>query len=536
MRLYFLIFVGLILFQTNSTAQCGERYQSRYFDNIQIFRDVVYTKDAPALFAATFTTETIIDKDLVMDVFMPPTTDTVTKRPAILIGHGGGFINVVFMGGTALVGTMDNDDVQALADTLAHWGYVTAVIEYRLGFNIASSSSIKRAIWRGAQDFSAAIRFMRKNAAWFAVDPARIFAAGSSAGGFCAIHSTFMDDAERIPESFELVPFFKKDLGAMHSRPIVELSSFNPFNGTAVSGNDMDSIPIGIAAYWSAIMDLDWLHQGNNKTPMIMFHGTGDLVVDNKCKKPFSTVVLSAPQTCGSNKMAATLSAHGMPNEVYYGQGENHEYWGVLNGNWLPAGPNAYWSGIIDTTAIFFHNIMKPAAPTLAGPNNVLAGTTYTYSILNPLATHSYCWEVTGGTIVAQTASTIDVQFTNSGTQGAVKTKALDPAEVGSDYSNQNVTITTNVAVKELSLPVFNIRLQPNPVQDQFAILLSSNEKLEGKAIIFNTLGQQILTKNIDLISGENKIDWSVPTLTKGTYFVEISTKKTKIFKRFIIL
>ncbi|MCP4441089.1 MAG: T9SS type A sorting domain-containing protein [Aureispira sp.] len=536
MRPYLLIFCSLILFQTSSQAQCGERYKTRYFNSIQVFRDIVYSKDAPALIAATLTTETTFNKDLVMDVFMPPASDTVTKRPAVVIGHGGGFINVAFMGGTALVGTMDNDDVQALADTLAHWGYVTAVIEYRLGFNVASSSSIQRAIWRGSQDFSAAIRFMRKNASWFDVDPTRVFAAGSSAGGFCALHSTFVDDAERIPESFELVPFFKKDLGKMHSRPIVELSSFNPFNGTAVSGSDMDSIPFGIAAYWSAIMDLDWLHQGNNKAPTIMFHGTGDLVVDYKCKRPFSSVVLSAPQTCGTYMMDSTMTTYGMPHEAYYGQGENHEYWGVLNGNWLPAGPNAFWPDIIQKSGNFFHALMKPAAPTVTGPTSVSPSTTYTYSIQNPAPNHSYCWEVTGGSIISNTATSIDVQFSSANTQGEVIAKALDWAEVGSDPTNTTVAINTNVAVEQIPSPILNIRLQPNPVRDQFSILLSSKEDLAAQAAIYNTLGQQVFSKNINIISGKNKIQLTPTELPNGTYFIEISTELTKIVKRFIIL
>ena len=76
---------------------------------------------------------------------MPPVTDTVRNRPVVLLGHGGGFINVAFMGGTVMVGTMDNEDVQALADTLAHWGYIAAVIEYRLGFNLGTDKKYQKA-------------------------------------------------------------------------------------------------------------------------------------------------------------------------------------------------------------------------------------------------------------------------------------------------------------------------------------------------------------------------------------------------------
>ncbi len=535
-RFIFLLFSVFIIHLT-VFGQCNDRYKTRYFSSIQVFQDVVYSKDAPSLIAASLTTETTFNKDLVMDVFMPPVTDTVSNRPVIIIGHGGGFINVAFMGGTLLVGTKDNDDVQALADTLAHWGYVTAVIEYRLGFNVLSTSSIKRAMWRGAQDMSAAVRFFRKNSNWFGVDPDRVFTAGSSAGAFCALHSTFVDYTERMSESYELVPLLKKDLGALHSRPVVELSGFNPFSGASVLADDVDSIPQGIAAYWGAIADLSWINASGNHAPAIMFHGTGDLVVDNKCNKPFSSVILVAPVTCGTYMMDSVLTADSILHEAYYAQGENHEYWGVVNGNWTLSGPNAYWPDIIQKTADFFYKIMKPDLPSFTGPSNVVSATNYSYSVLNPQSDHTYCWEINGGLIVSPVlnASTVDVQFYTTATQGEVSVSAIDPAGFHSDKTNNVVTVSANTAMEEISTTFNNLLVHPNPAKDNCSISFSCLQYGEGRIKVYNVIGALQIDRPFLFKSGNNEIEIPLKNFKAGLYVVQVTNDKSKITGSFII-
>lgn len=533
--------VLLFLLVTNLTqeltAQCEARYKSRYFNNIQVFRDVEYSLDAPALIAASLTTETTINKDLVMDIFTPPVTDTVSQRPVVILAHGGGFINVAFMGGTVLVGTMDNEDIQALADTLAHWGFVTASIEYRLGFNIGSPSSLKRAVWRGAQDMSAAIRFFRKNATWFKVDPERIFVGGSSAGAFCAIHSTFVDYTERLPESYELVPILKKDLGALHSRPVVELTSFNPFAGTSVLADDVDSIPQGIAAYWGAIADLSWMAHGNNKAPMVMFHGTNDLIVNYKCAKPFSGVVLTAPNTCGTYKMDSLMTALNMPHNTYFAPGEGHEYWGALNGDWLASGPNAYWPDIINKTTDYLYDLMRPIAPTINGPDTVLPTTNYTYSIANPNSNHTYCWEVTGGVIVSPVINgpTIEVEFFNTSTQGFVAASAVDPAEIVSTIGLKYSAVTTNINVDQIATPNTNVQIQPNPARQNCQLIIDHKKEEKATIDLFNTLGQKIQTQSLNLSIGKTGTMLNLQELPKGVYRLMVTTRESRIVKTLMV-
>jgi acetyl esterase/lipase len=539
-----LLFLLSVTLLGELSAQCGTRYNSRYFNSIQVFRDVEYSLNAPALIGATITTETTINKDLVMDIFMPPVSDTVSQRPVVVLAHGGGFINVAFMGGTVLVGTMKNEDIQALADTLAHWGFVTASIEYRLGFNILSPSSLKRAVWRGAQDMSAAIRFFRKNAAWFNIDPDRVFAGGSSAGAFCALHSTFVDHTERLAETYELVPLLKKDLGALHSRPVVELTSFNPFSGTSVLGDDVDSIPQGIPSYWGAIADLGFIAHGNNKAPVVLFHGTNDLIVNYKSGKPFSGIVLTAPNTHGTYLMDSLMNVMNMPHNAYFAPGEGHEYWGALNGDWLPSGPNAYWPSIIEKTTDYLYEIMRPASPTINGPDSVLPTTNYTYSIVNPNPNYNYCWEVTGGVIVSPVvnAATVEVEFFNTTIQGFVAARAVDAAQVASGSALKYSVVNTSVGVDRISNATIGVQIQPNPASAYCQVLIKIEKEAvkvdwrQGSSIqLFNALGQNVLTKSIELSVGNNEERLDLRNIPTGVYRILVRTERSHVVQTLVV-
>ncbi len=514
-----------------ATAQtnCNSRYLSRTFDSVQIFRNVIYTKNAPKLIAASLGTETVINKNLLMDIFMPPSTDTVINRPVVIVAHGGGFIDVAFMGGTLLVGTKDNQDVQALCDTLAHWGYVTACIEYRTGFDVASTTSIKRAVWRGAQDMSAAIRFFRKNASRFNIDPDKIFTAGSSAGAFCAIHSAFADNTERIPESFQQ-SFAMTDLGGLHSRPVVQLNSFNPFSGNNTAANDVDSIPMGLASFWGAIADTNWF-AGQNKAPVIMFHGDSDIVVSSQCASPFSGVVLAAPPTCGTEEMDIAMNARNIPHKKTIESGQGHEYWGALNGSWSN-GPNTFWVPIIDSTASFFYELMQPAAPVISGSNNFSPGQTFRYSVSNPNTGSEFCWEIDGGTIVSPNTngSFIDVIFNTGISSATVKCAEINPSKLVSRAQFKTVLLGTPLTESERN-GIFNFNLFPNPNAGTFTVELEQNPGTEYIIEVFDFLGKRLYIKTfIDRISHVEFLN-----LSAGQYIVKISNAQFSAIRKMII-
>jgi acetyl esterase/lipase len=97
-----------------------------------------------------------------MDIIRPRAASS-TPRPAVLLVHGGGF----------RAGTKES--YIPLAVKLAEHGYIAATIAYRLAPRNQFPAPL--------EDAKAAVRFLRANAAKYAIDPEHIGALGGSAGG-----------------------------------------------------------------------------------------------------------------------------------------------------------------------------------------------------------------------------------------------------------------------------------------------------------------------------------------------------------------
>jgi hypothetical protein len=300
------------------------RYLDEVFDEVIKTEDVVYgnAPDLPFIFLFEWNT---VDLDLDMDIY-EPLGDTLTNRPAIVFMHAGAFFS----------GNNEVDDMVDLSIASAKRGYVSFNINYRLGLNILSSYSGERAVYRGMQDASAAIRYIREFHQELRVDPNKIFVWGSSAGSFIGLHLAYSQDDDR-PES-TYGGGNDPDLGCIDC-----------------AGNNFSQIskPSGVVSCWGAIGDLDWIDSADN-IPTIMFHGNLDPIVPFNSGFPF-TIDIALPIVYGSNLIHDRLNELEIQNELYVGDGEFHEYWGSLNGNWF-GGPNDNFSQIKNQAYSFLYN------------------------------------------------------------------------------------------------------------------------------------------------------------------------------------
>ena len=117
---------------------------------------------------------------LTLDLYRP-TGDAQTKRPALVWVHGGAFRS----------GSKTDFVPVDVANTFAKLGYVVVSINYRLtapNTCIANPSqpACTLAALDAQHDAQAAVRWLRKNAVTYGVDPARIGVGGESAGGITA--------------------------------------------------------------------------------------------------------------------------------------------------------------------------------------------------------------------------------------------------------------------------------------------------------------------------------------------------------------
>ena len=313
----------IILFCT-SFFSAQVRYIDEVFNDVEITEDIVYgnAPDLPFIFLFEWNT---VDVDLDMDIYEPG-NDTESQRPVIIFLHPGAFFS----------GSNDSDDMVSLSNSAAKRGYVAISANYRLGLNIISTYSGERAVYRGVQDASALVRYLRENHEELSINPNKIFIWGSSAGSFIGLHLAYSDDSER-PES-TYGGGSDPDLGCIDC----EGNSYNH-----------NSKPNALVSCWGAIGDLDWISPEDD-VPAIMFHGTSDLVVPYDYGLPF-TINIALPIVYGSSQIYDRLDFLNIESEIYLEENEGHEYWGTLNGTWV-SGPNDYYYQIQDRSFNFLYN------------------------------------------------------------------------------------------------------------------------------------------------------------------------------------
>jgi acetyl esterase/lipase len=226
------LLLTLIIFQFAWSQ--NHRYTTTLFPSSTPISNIIYVT-APAINGPFYTVESSTSsQNLVMDIYKP-TGDTFTLRPAVILAHSGGF----------LLGNKNADDMKALCDTLARKGYVTASIDYRMGFNLVGNTELHstRAVYRGLQDGRTAVRFLRANAALYGIDPTKIYFVGSSSGSFIGLHSIYMDEASEIPTQAGVVTYSNITPPFSHTTP--NLGGLDVGNNLTLMANQMLLYPCG---------------------------------------------------------------------------------------------------------------------------------------------------------------------------------------------------------------------------------------------------------------------------------------------------
>ena len=369
MRNIFISLIKLILIYSFANAQT--RYKDEIFSEVIKTEDVVYgnAPDIPLNGAPEFWAG---DIDLTMDIYQAD-GDTLTNRPAIIFMHSGGFFT----------GSHEADDMVALSNSSAKMGYVAVSIAYRLNYNLFSTYSAERGIYRGLQDLSAAVRYLREHHSDYGIDYNNIFIWGSSAGAFSGIHLSYMEEEDRMASTFVNNWGWDPDLGCIDC-----------------SGNDFDHDrkPRAVIACWGGIFDLDWINEGD-EIPVIMFHGVADSTVPFNEGYPFQNQ-FGLPWLYGSNLVYNKLDSLNIQSELHGPEGMDHEYWGTYAGDWVENGPNRNFPIIKEEAYSFLYDILYPFQMKIEGrwiipvaendPGNTM------YEFLDGLRYTYYCSDENG--------------------------------------------------------------------------------------------------------------------------------------------
>ena len=129
-------------------------------------------------------------QELKLHIFLPAGWTAADKRPLMLMYHGGGWRG----GQTA--------DFFLQCRWYADQGFVAVSADYRLADKQLSRESMTHTL----QDAFSAIRYARKHAAELGIDPTKVVASGSSAGGHLSLAISLFSDYNDPADDTKISP------------------------------------------------------------------------------------------------------------------------------------------------------------------------------------------------------------------------------------------------------------------------------------------------------------------------------------------
>ncbi|MFN4080311.1 MAG: alpha/beta hydrolase [Saprospiraceae bacterium] len=247
----------------------GSRFKSEVFANVKR-TTVTYAQTVSHL-------NSLIN--LAMDVYEPE-GDTLSKRPAIVMAHGGSFI----LG--------NKNDIRNECELLARRGYVVASIQYRLfpflALGFPDSVKIMDTAVKAVGDMRAATRFLRMDAATanqFRIDPDHIFVGGYSAGAVTALHYAYLQLDDDIPGFLANLIEQNRGINLSAQHQTALFGNLNPADYSGLEGISGSPENKTYSSRADAVINLSggiyrsaWLQAG--EPPLTSIHGTADETVD----------------------------------------------------------------------------------------------------------------------------------------------------------------------------------------------------------------------------------------------------------------
>jgi acetyl esterase/lipase len=196
-----------------------------------------------------------------LDVYLPP-AEFARPVPAVLLIHGGGWG----------MSHKSADREKNIGTILSAAGYAVFSIDYLLNTRDPETKTPTRVVWpQNFFDCKSALRFMRKEAQQFGVDPERIAAMGGSAGGHLSMllgataHSAELNRGGLYTDQ-------RNDL-----RCIINFYGIHDVREKKWAVHFAGSTPEETAANTTAASPLT--HFDHHTPPILIAHGTADKIV-----------------------------------------------------------------------------------------------------------------------------------------------------------------------------------------------------------------------------------------------------------------
>ena len=374
------------------------------------------------------------------DLYLPDTVVSANSRPAIIVIHGGGGND----GDKA-----DAREVQACVEFASH-GYVALSINYKKSYKTASSGSWSTAWPQNIKDAKTAVRWLRKNATTYGIDPNRIGAIGFSWGGNEAAMLALTDgDATLDPASEDgLGVYSTKVACAANFYGAVQIPDYhnmNQFSGNGVPGSAGTMDYTGTPNNYLSASPAS--RATSSAAPMLLSHGDADLEVMPSQNFALKAALLNV----GATVQGVQLVSGGIHSYYLYDTGSHN-----LNTSQI--------TDVRGSTIGFFDKYLLPYTPAITSASSFSgsAGTSVNYQITANNSPTSYSQSglptgisldsstgIISGTLPSSLGTTV-VTITATGPYGtATSTLNLD--------STDSITVTTTSEGTTPSLLGYNL-------------------------------------------------------------------------------
>jgi len=236
--------LGFILLAAVVTAAAAASAQTLHVD------DIVNTHER-------VTYKTVDGGRLDLFVFKPEGFEATDRRAAVVFIHGGGWRSGY------------PDLFYPHCRYFAARGAVAFSVQYRLVGETGPGAF--DAVGRSIADCKSAVRYIRKNAAKFGVDPAKVAVAGDSAGGHLAACLGVIPgfDEPGVDTSVSATP----DAFVCYN-PCVDMTLGLVYRIFKIDG---EPVPVGVVEKANAVSPIEFVAPG--QPPALVMHGTADTVI-----------------------------------------------------------------------------------------------------------------------------------------------------------------------------------------------------------------------------------------------------------------
>ncbi len=235
------------------------------------------------------------DRTEKLDLYLPGTVKEGQRLPAVVIIHGGGWFG----------GDKGAKREQNIGSNLARGDYVCASINYLLAEKKDENPGKRLAtVWpRNLHDCKTAVRFLRKNAEIYKIDPEHIGAIGGSAGG----HLTAMLGLSGPDDGFD--PTGPYGEFSSHVQAIVPMYGVHDLIARARDKNLSGAMTDEQRKLFVAASPVTYASKDD--PPALILHGTADVTVAVRQSE------LLADALQKSDVPAELVIAEGTPHSVH---------------------------------------------------------------------------------------------------------------------------------------------------------------------------------------------------------------------------